>query len=754
MAEVPVSGRPALRELPRRVGLLWDASGSARKRDRGLELAVLDGYFRALGEADVRLVVLRDGAEPARDFRVVNGEWTSLRDTLKAIVADGATNLGDWSPDPAIGEYILVSDGLGNYGSGCLPTLAAGTRVFALNTAGASADSVRLRALAHAHGGRLLEVASPADVEPAVAALVRDGPRLVSIDAVGARDVLADSPYMQSGLLRIAGRLTSPTATVELGWHDEGRTRRISVPVTDADAVEGSLAARLWAGLRVRELGIEPERNRAQVRMLGQRYGMATAETSLIVLETLADYLEHDIVPPADLRAAFDAQRRDTRQAEDAARAQHLERVVAEFAEKQQWWDTDWAARVARTKQIAKAQSTRRGRVQAATVAPPREVMMDAPVPIDSVELAAPAPPSSAPGATEETREVDELQVTGSRITAEDRANATPPLAAIPASAIARSEADDAGKDIANDPVRTIRLQAWQPDSPVARRLRAARPEDLYAIYLDERDAHADSTAFYLDVADLLLEKGQRDLALRVLSNLAEMQLENRHVLRVLGYRLLQAKAYAQAVQVLEQVRAMADEEPQSHRDLGLAYAGAGQPQQAIDALYDVVARPWDDRFGGIALIALAELNATIAATRQPLDTRRMDPRLLRNLPLALRATLTWDSDNTDMDLWVTQPDGVRVYYGNTRSAIGGRLSRDFTGGYGPEEYSLRKAMPGKYKVEVDYFGSREQVLTGAVTVQLWLATGFGTASQRDERVTLRLGNAKDTVLVGEFEVK
>ena len=44
-----------------------------------------------------------------------------------------------------------------------------------------------------------------------------------------------------------------------------------------------------------------------------------------------------------------------------------------------------------------------------------------------------------------------------------------------------------------------------------------------------------DSTAFYLDVADLFFDKGLNELGVRILSNLAEMDLENRHILRVLA---------------------------------------------------------------------------------------------------------------------------------------------------------------------------------------------------------------------------
>jgi probable HAF family extracellular repeat protein len=63
-------------------------------------------------------------------------------------------------------------------------------------------------------------------------------------------------------------------------------------------------------------------------------------------------------------------------------------------------------------------------------------------------------------------------------------------------------------------------------------------------------------------------------------------------------------------------------------------------------------------------------------------------------------------------------------------------MSPDFTGGYGPEEFSLREAKPGKYKVEANYYGNRQQIVAGATTLQLELMTGFGTAKQKGQTVT------------------
>jgi Ca-activated chloride channel homolog len=249
-----------------------------------------------------------------------------------------------------------------------------------------------------------------------------------------------------------------------------------------------------------------------------------------------------------------------------------------------------------------------------------------------------------------------------------------------------------------------------------------------------------------------LFERGQTALAHRVLSNLAEMDLENRHFLRVLAYRLMQANSPQLAVPVLRKVLVLSPNEPQSYRDLGLALAANNQPQLAADQLYEVVVRPWHNRFPGVELIALAELNAL--AANQRIDTSRYDPRLLRNLPLDLRVVLTWDADNTDIDLWVSDPLGDKAHYARQLTTQGGRMSADFTGGYGPEEFSLRAAAPGKYKIEAEYFGDRQQTVAAPTTLQVRVTTGFGTSKQKDQFITLQLKDKRDRVYVGEIDVR
>ena len=72
--------------------------------------------------------------------------------------------------------------------------------------------------------------------------------------------------------------------------------------------------------------------------------------------------------------------------------------------------------------------------------------------------------------------------------------------------------------------------------------------------------------------------------------------------------------------------------------------------------------------------------------------------------------------------------NGEEVYYGHNLSYQGGAITRDATGGYGPEEFALRVAKPGKYRVEANFFGHRQQVLTTGTGLMMWLSSGFAHA--------------------------
>jgi tetratricopeptide (TPR) repeat protein len=710
LSEIPVAASTVRRALPRRITLLWDSSGSGAARSHEAEFALLDRYFAAVGAGEVQLVRLRDRPEEAGKFAIVKGDWSSLRKALEDTIYDGASALADWPLHKGTEEYLLFSDGLRNYGPSAFPALPDKVRLYALNAAVAG-DAVRLSALAAASGGAYIAI-DPQQTSAAVEALLTDGPHIENLRATGATALTADLPDPASGFLRVAGKLTAAQGELRFTLVQDGKSQDMTLPLSAA-APSHPLAGYLWAKFKLASLAADEDLHRGEIRRLGEQFAIPTRETSLIVLETANDYVRYGVTPPADLKEASDALKAGRGQVMASQRVKQIDSVVAQFEEKIRWWERTYPkGPMPPPTPLQKVEVD-----QARPVAPPPVLYAPAPSPMPQ----AAAPPVSAPRAM---------------------ASAAAPMA--------KSSVLNAPT---TEPEIGIALKKWEPDTPYFFRMKEASPDQIYAIYLDEKPSYANSSAFYLDAADRLFEKGRRDLALRVLSNLAEMDTENRQILRILGYRLMQAGAPELAVPIFEQVRRMAEDEPQSFRDLGLAYAQTKHYQQAIDQLNEVVVRPWDNRFAEIELIALAEMNAIIATAPDKLRTDEIDPRLLRNLPLDLRVVLSWDAADADMDLWVTDPNGEKCFYGNRFTYQGGRLSRDFTSGYGPEEFSLRDAKPGKYKIEANFFGSRQQWVAGATTLQVTLTTGFGTDKAASQVTTLRLKQRGETAFVGEFEV-
>ena len=752
VADIPVPTREAARDIPKAVGILWDSSASARIRvgDGTLETALLDAYFKKMGNGDVKLTRIRDAAEPSQPFRIVNGDWSKLREALAATAYDGATNLGAFVPDSACREYLLFSDGLSNFGEH--PFAKTNVPLYAISAA-TKADNVFLKHIAQRSGGRYIDLTKESGATAATL-LFSTATRVTNVGGNGATQLVLASPFAQGGRLQLAGVLGDSQTTLRVNLqHPDGRAEAVDVPVAspisvnkESDAL--NTAASTWAQLRVHELDAEFALNRAEIKRLGQRFGLLTRETSLIILDRVEDYARFEIPPPAELRVEFDRIVGSINMQRRADRSGHLETIVRAFQQKVTWWE-----HVFPKDMPFKAEGTLSKSVRAETpVADGNLIMENRQRRNDSPHLArdavreitaqspiamSAAPPPSVSAAKSAFADAGAGASQALRMQAEN------------------NNADTRGPSQPSQSSQTaIRLQKWQRDAPYVDRLQSVNTNDLYRVYLDEAPSYLNSTAFYLDAADVFFDKGMNDLGVRVLSNLAEMDLENRHILRILGYRLLQANRAALAIPIFKKVLALSPDEPQSYRDLGLAYAADKQPQRAVDSLYEVVTRPWHGRFPEIELIALADMNSIIATSNARLDTSRIDPRLLKNLALDLRAVLTWDADNTDIDLWVTDPNGEKAYYGHRFTYQGGRMSLDFTGGYGPEEFSLKSAKPGKYKIEAQYFGDRRQNITGATTLQVRLTTGFGTKQQKEQIVTMRLKDNKSTILVGEFEVK
>ncbi len=717
-------------------------------------MAFLLQYIEKLSNPTVTLIPFSNALHEAKEFSgSAENIMGGVLDYIQDCGFDGATDLNhDFASLYKADEVLVFTDGISNWNASANKDVGKNTgkntskNNTVVNTINSSAvaDFVWLENTARENGGVCINL-DAGDISSAfknklkyvtlkkydfsneVDALINEPFRLIraEYDKNALSDVFPLDGTVVGRDFSLTGKLSRKQGEVTLCFgHGTQVEKSVKVLVSAVDGVHTDNVARLWASDKISALNINYDVNRQEIIELSKKFGIVTKDTSLIVLDSVQDYVRYGIVPPDELRKEYDRivsrQSGGAKTSDDGTKSIPAS-VYTKFEEFRKWWNTD----------IKEFKKKKPGKDSDPTPRPPIHIMntegeiemMEEAVVMDA------APAMSAP-----------------RGSARMRANSmSREMVSEPAS-LAKSAVGNAKGGAA------IQLQAWSPNAKYLSVLKRTPVASMYAKYIELKSEYATSPAFYMEVSDYFAEEGLIAESIRILSNLAELELENSDILRALGNKLVEREMYALAVPVFEKLVKMRSEIPQFYRDLGMAYYYAGEFQKAVDTLYSVAYKTWNGRFEEIQQIALNDMNAIIAAEDGKIDVSAIDKKLIQNFDIDVRVVLTWNTDNCDIDMWVTDADGEKCFYGNRITANGGRMSRDFTQGYGPEEFCIRKAPDGKLKIEANYYGNHQQKLLQPVTVQAEVYTDFGRATQKREVLTLQLDSVKQTFFICEVE--
>ncbi|WP_313917412.1 VIT domain-containing protein, partial [Tahibacter sp.] len=297
---------------PRRVALYYDASGSAATRERARELDFLATWITQLGEVDIDLIVFRNEAEAAQRFTIRDGDMRALRRVIEALPLDGASAYGALRVDAAANYdlVLVVGDGLSNFGSGEPQWRDGGTSRLAFLHAAQTVDHARLTRWAKRHGGQVINLLALDDAS-ALRQLARTQWALQATRVLRGRceDLAPSAPQPAGSVFSLYGRC-SADAELQLEFGDGvGNTlRRRLMPAAGEplDAARGAFIDRLWATARIADLEYADTRDRNTIVELSMKYGVVTQDTSMLVLDRIADYVRYKVEPrEPDLADAY-----------------------------------------------------------------------------------------------------------------------------------------------------------------------------------------------------------------------------------------------------------------------------------------------------------------------------------------------------------------------------------------------------------------------------------------------------------------
>jgi len=115
-----------------------------------------------------------------------------------------------------------------------------------------------------------------------------------------------------------------------------------------------------------------------------------------------------------------------------------------------------------------------------------------------------------------------------------------------------------------------------------------------------------------------------------------------------------------------------------------------------------------------------------------------------------IKVVLTWDTP-TDVDLWVIDPKGEKCYYAHRSTSSGGNLDVDITAGYGPETFTMAKALPGEYSVQVQYYSSSSIPVT---RVDVYVLTGEGTPKEERQHFQFTMTKQHQVYHIANFKIE
>lgn len=788
------------KQAPREISVFWDASLSQQQKNQEQEIALLEAYLQQLKNVRVNLILFNYQVFDKKKFTIQNGSTQAITQFLHNVIYDGATSFYEGIiKENLSSENLIFTNGIFNLKKEAFQF----DKPFYVINSETTANHVENNKIAEASGGRYVNL-NRFSVKEALQQLTQEPYRFLGYKSNSSlQETFPVKGAIVNENFTFTGKATHDMANVTfLFGYGQEVVDEYTIKLNKEG--ESDLVKRIWAKKKLTELTKDQEVNKEKIIEHALANQLITPYTSLIVLDRLQDYLRYEIVPPAELQKEYFEQiaRQKEMQKQEQERIKAIrERIQEEYKEIKEWWAKDFS--VPKKKNTSDSLgvldsddviTTGMGRRQEVVESSVQEVVVET---MDSTrdvqyEMVAPSAPVTE-NLQGRVAGVAVEKVAGSssssiRLRGANSLSGTEPLYIVNGEVVS-DISSFATQDI--ESVQVLKDQSAMaiygsrgkngviiiktkssvtvPDNLVltseedvkikrsedylAELRKAKTTTEMYQKYLVLRKNQAQNPLFYIDVADEFYKKEAVNQAFKIISNVLELKLDDPELIRLVAYKLESYLLYREALIVYKKLLELRPEDIQTYRDVALAYENVGEYQKAFDQLVyiiegQLIKNDTDRRFQGVEQIAFVEATQLLSRHKKAIETSKK----IKPLPVDVRIVLDWNHDNVDMDLWVKDPIGEVCKYNHSRTAIGGRISNDMTRGFGPEEFMLKKAIKGTYKIYTNYYGSSSQKISGPVTVKVTIFKNYGKSNQTKEIKVIRQeekGDSKE-ILLGE----
>lgn len=291
----------------------------------------------------------------------------------------------------------------------------------------------------------------------------------------------------------------------------------------------------------------------------------------------------------------------------------------------------------------------------------------------------------------------------------------------------------------------------------------AGELEEAKKTAIEWREADAYNLVVVRLLGDIYSQMGESEKAMRTYSAVVELLPKDHKAQRALASVLKQSGQLRPAMDRLRAALVLRPDDARLRFEMADVLQRVGEDQESQELFEEIVSNEeTPDLLRYPAKERLAQnYQGKRAAALQSGKVEEADTWLEKIKTLSLqggiendiKVFLTWDTDRSDVDLWVVNPAGEKVFYSHKKGRFGGRLFGDVTNGYGPESFTAHNAKAGEYKIQVNYYGVGSQNFPEA-RGEVTILTNEGKANESREVLPYRLFNKGQTVTIAKVTVR
>ncbi|KAL9647828.1 hypothetical protein ABK040_008103 [Willaertia magna] len=363
MVSIPVPQLSEIQRNMKRIGddkgasikILWDCSISQLNyKEKNLKI-----LQKVLDEVKPKHITLSCFSNTLINQNEFNDTKQLINHIDKNVFYDGGSNmleLEKLTNDNNIDYVIAFTEGVHTFGKEVTPNVSFLKPIYFINTS-KTINATLLNHISTISGGIMLN-ANELSVEKICESIGRPvlSFAVADFEENQLEEIYPNEPITvkEGSLFKLFGKLKKTNKDIELAisfrfGSEVFHVQKVVLPKELLskcnDNEDNHIIPLLWAQQKLQSLSTFPELFKEEMKQLGQEFKIVTDNTSLIVLETLDQYLKHSITPPESLpnvRKEYLQKLKSDKEAEEQREKEKIENVVSKWQGRISWHKTDF----------------------------------------------------------------------------------------------------------------------------------------------------------------------------------------------------------------------------------------------------------------------------------------------------------------------------------------------------------------------------------------------------------------------------